>query len=531
MNKKGFTLIEIIICIGIISIIGTTTSVITIKLKNNKSLNDLTNNILKAAEVYANTEKDENGNNYINEVENGRGGIKIPLSSLVNKGYVKKEEANKIYKEYKNSKKISSGEDYYILLADGSNNKEEYYCENNEYKLEASWKMDGEKTIYLCNKKGNNTNNVLNMVNVASTNVKFNLNKIPVSEERYNELKNTLTEEELKKYTDKENGWFIWYNTETENAYSFFRGSVNNNYVKFGKEDGKDLIWRIVWIRDDGQMKLILNNTIPYKFEDTNGNIIEAKENDTLYLIENKVIIGGTKYPDSQPTTGHGDFYYNGKWCRYNNDGFTFATNHIDSCFDIVGREVKFPINDLGEYLEKIWLENTIDVKNKSFITNKNNFCDTYIESQYYHEPNNIKEANFDCYYYDNGKNTPKYYSSKVGELSIGDIYMAGVYDETNYLYSDISYELSGRFHATVTSNESGKFYYNSYNNKIDRKEYISTHDYHYSDLSYFYDSKYIEGFDYYKLINLKPAIIIDTNKILFSGNGTMDNMYTLTEK
>ena len=73
MNKKGFTIIEIIICLGIITLIGTISTVVLVKNNKDKNIEKITNNILDAAKVFANVEKDEDGNNYINEIEKGRG--------------------------------------------------------------------------------------------------------------------------------------------------------------------------------------------------------------------------------------------------------------------------------------------------------------------------------------------------------------------------------------------------------------------------------------------------------------------------
>ncbi len=41
----------------------------------------------------------------------------------------------------------------------------------------------------------------------------------------------------------------------------YFRGAVDNNWVKFGKEDDNDIWWRIVRINGDGSVKLIYTGT------------------------------------------------------------------------------------------------------------------------------------------------------------------------------------------------------------------------------------------------------------------------------
>ena len=41
----------------------------------------------------------------------------------------------------------------------------------------------------------------------------------------------------------------------------YFRGAVNNNWVKFGKENGKDIYWRIIRINGDGSIRMIYTGT------------------------------------------------------------------------------------------------------------------------------------------------------------------------------------------------------------------------------------------------------------------------------
>ena len=41
----------------------------------------------------------------------------------------------------------------------------------------------------------------------------------------------------------------------------YFRGAVNNNWVKFGKEGDKDIYWRIIRINGDGSIRMIYTGT------------------------------------------------------------------------------------------------------------------------------------------------------------------------------------------------------------------------------------------------------------------------------
>ena len=50
--------------------------------------------------------------------------------------------------------------------------------------------------------------------------------------------------------------------TETTGMKSYyFRGAVNNNWVKFGKEGDKDIYWRIIRINGDGSIRMIYSGT------------------------------------------------------------------------------------------------------------------------------------------------------------------------------------------------------------------------------------------------------------------------------
>jgi len=61
------------------------------------------------------------------------------------------------------------------------------------------------------------------------------------------------------------NGKGLYYtstNTEEGKTTYYFRGAVENNYVKFGKDSsGNDLYWKIIRINEDGSIRIIYNGT------------------------------------------------------------------------------------------------------------------------------------------------------------------------------------------------------------------------------------------------------------------------------
>ena len=144
--KKGFTLVEIIISIGLILIVGVSTTFFVISKNNNNELDKITKQILEAASAYVKVEKDKNGNTYANEIVNGSKGVKIPLSNLVNRGYIKEEQANIIYE---NNDELEDNKDYYVMFVEDSEN----YCDDGSYVSVTSW-MDKGDNIYLCDNYG-----------------------------------------------------------------------------------------------------------------------------------------------------------------------------------------------------------------------------------------------------------------------------------------------------------------------------------------------------------------------------------------
>lgn len=559
MNKKGFTLIEIIICVALISVIGTVSTIFIIKNKNT-DFESITKEILESAKVFATIEKDEEGNTYMNGVYNGRRGVSIPLKTLVNEGYIEENLVNKVYEKTKTKKE----EDQFILLLSTTESpSKRTNCADNQIILKASWTIKEDKPIYLCGSREVNKDNVtsiinnINVINASSKNVKYNLEKIPVSEPEYEELSKTLSSDDLKKYTTKENGWFIYYNEQTDRAYSFFRGTVNNNYLELGNIGEQKLIWRVVWIRDDGQMKIVLDDTVPIELKDKSGNVVvldnykPSENNKMIYSTSDKkyYYISITKDTESDD--------YNGFHCK---DLYNLGAKHQEVCM-IINKEKELEpnyngkniftdndiasadgyLNFINNYLNYVWKYKTTGIFDKDYITN-NNFCYNKFttqyslpETQFYFTKNN----NFECSeirlrnesdstfvnYLD------EYLPLTVGELKTGELNFAGAIAKDNYLDSDTSYHVAD-YH-TSTQGYANHFYYNGTEKSL-KLNYLMSY---YVSGSTTPNNVYIDGsthvttFQAFTPINLKPAVILDTNKITFSGNGTKDNPYIIQEK
>ena len=202
-KKKGFTLIEIIICITLITIIGTAMTFTVLKSKDNK-YKEVEKRILTAASVYVSTAKDENGETYENGIYNGGSGTVINLNVLYNNGFLSEDLKKEI--EKRNYKL----EDNYVLALLG-NGEEGNDCNGINYTL--SWnKIDKsnnkDKTVYLCKKNNQQQTTDTNIKNIIqSVKMKVHIDKNAVSTEFYNKL----SAEEKAKFTDKENGLYTYY--------------------------------------------------------------------------------------------------------------------------------------------------------------------------------------------------------------------------------------------------------------------------------------------------------------------------------
>lgn len=165
--KKGFTLIEIIICITLITIIGVG-SFIGVKLVNDKikttKLEQITDKAIEAAQVYIETNKES-----YDQLYNNKNGVSLPLQLLVDKGLLNIDNTDLTPKDLK--------DEYVITFLGGTGSGESENCE--QITSTASWGDD--KEIYLCmNSDGTGAN-----LAVIDPNKVNNTNAIKASFENY----------------------------------------------------------------------------------------------------------------------------------------------------------------------------------------------------------------------------------------------------------------------------------------------------------------------------------------------------------
>ena len=187
--------------------------------------------------------------------------ILVLVISLITLSCIYKSKDNKYKKEYNtiskgmaimikeegatdyvqsNSKDIPKGN--YVL------NEEKTYCENN-----------GKVTNY------DNTTGKISLNFIGSDRcylyfdykketIKLGSTELVVNSETPDFSKIATTNEGLFKADDD-------YTATTEMKSYYFRGAVDNNWVKFGKENGKDIYWRIIRINGDGSIRMIYSGT------------------------------------------------------------------------------------------------------------------------------------------------------------------------------------------------------------------------------------------------------------------------------
>lgn len=556
-KKKGFTLIEIIICITLITIIGVAMTFTVLKSKDNK-FKEVEKRILTAASVYVSTAKDENGETYENGIYNGGSGTVINLNVLYNNGFLSEDLKKEI--EKRNYKL----EDNYVLALLG-NGEESNDCNGINYTL--SWDKinksnNKDKPVYLCKKNNQQQTTDTNIKNIIqSVKMKVHIDKNAVSTEFYNKL----SAEEKAKFTDKENGLYAYYQENQGDGgtvYYYYRGAVNNNYVKFGTENNKELTWRILWINDKNEMKLVLDDEI-YLTHKRKGTttIDKINANDSFYscnpIKEDNANIYSVKV-DESVSLGHFDSEY--LYGSYKD----IITNIIPSgtptnavIYNLNKESIFYDYIKTSEYINlsiddssvfsKLY-ENWFNSANLSNSVKDYDFC---FNSEDY---GNFM-SNFECYTSKNNI-TGAYgkYTKKYGYLSMGELARAGIVaynSDNNYKFTKNDNYLIPNENNSYILIENNDVYYGTNNpnnyvnsNGIENKKITNTLtsgmnslcipnnlERTYEIYSFNNRKKNIEQTTFYAN-SIKPVIVVDLNKYeLSDSTGTNDDMFTLIEK
>lgn len=571
-NKNGFTLVEIIVVILLITGISTSIFVINIsntKKNNNLRLEKLHNQILEAANVFISTKKDESGENYNNAISMGAKGVKIPISYLVDNGYLSDDTVNEVFK----LNKLDSSLNYYVLAVNGGEEDTQDYCEVGNITFSLSWMVENEP-VYLCKnykKYTNTTIETITNIQEVQNNIrlKVSLDKNAVSEQYYDSLNDNVKTSFVK----DENGIFTLNDENVDKVYSYYRGSVDNNYLKLGKDSsGNDLIWRIVYLDDTNKAKLVLDEEIQLSITKKNGGEYYIKKGDKIldfYKRNNShyYILNFKKYSD--PRYPRKD--------RYDDYDYVIEYNSNDLLNEMISLEEDVINRNSIYYKKMIEWYNTTDLNTYSIITNTNNFCKNNFYKDaaedyedYRYEPSDT----FACVYgryskYSKDKqpnytNSSLFYSSPVGFLTYGDVVRAGLYDSNNNLIdggsyllknSNNSYPLVDEYRYTYDTDskgyrwESKQIYYIGNNglntskiygldrgsSRDDSWSYYSLMDekgnYIYNLVSNNGTNGFIWKESIFKANSIKPSIIIDLTSKKLSGSGTINDAFLVVDK
>ena len=231
MNKKGFTLVEILAVIVVLSLVITITATKGFGAFDNTK-KAITEQNKKAIE--------EGAKVFLTEIENCDDDLEDykELSDILGENY---ENCSSLKNTYKNGKYISFSKlkDKYI---EGNDLNDEKVYNDNNIKIIGSIDA-GKVTVEV---KFNNSNDISNKENDTLSDKILNNDKIKKNygvDVDYG----AIATEEKGLYLARDNDGFTYY----------FRGKQSYNYVSFAGQT-----WRIVRINGDGSIRMILNGNI-----------------------------------------------------------------------------------------------------------------------------------------------------------------------------------------------------------------------------------------------------------------------------
>ena len=278
----------------------------------------------------------------------------------------------------------------------------------------------------------------------------------------------------------------------------YFRGAVNNNWVKFGKDENQnDIYWRIIRINGDGSIRMIYSGTTDPKNESS------VTESNGAYMT-------GTGTQINAKTYQFNSSYNKAEYVGYM---YTEGEQHGNS----TSSGVKTKLEDW--YAGTTLKDNALVSKNQIFCNDRSVTSGTWSSS-----------SSIDIYYatytrlYKNKKpiltcptDSDKFTSKKssignktldypVGLITADEVAMAGgVYGSNNttyYLYTNQNYWAGS------------PFYFNSYST--------------FSDVFFVPSSGSIYDYNVVYSLGARPVVSL-FSKAKLSGNGTYSNPYTVS--
>lgn len=217
MSKKGFTLIEIIVCIILLAIIGSASFVglkAFSKSKVIKKLESITDKVLNAAEVYIETNKET-----YNQLYNKKNGVVIPLNVLVNEGLLDLSYTTL------EDKDIES--EYVIAALSGGSPTDDCV----DIRTETSWKTKSSAPIYICTNKSTNSSSIVIGSESTNKDILSNTERTIISDYTKNYVKYNNKIYRLL-YLESDDSLVIYTNEDTFG--DFFKGKTQEI---FSEED------------------------------------------------------------------------------------------------------------------------------------------------------------------------------------------------------------------------------------------------------------------------------------------------------
>lgn len=369
-DKKGFTLIEIIVCISLITIIGVSTTFIIIKSnakKEQKLLNRYASTFDNALEVYLSNHQEitDNIDNYANAAA-------ITLEVLKNDGLIEDDLG------------INYKENYYLLSNAQLLSKDETLdveCDNDDVNVVSieifkNWdlkEVDGSKVIYVCPK------------NTGSDNSNSN-NDTKELEDRISKLETII---QRMNFNDNN---FVIFDVETDNSkIAYFPENASNNET----EDYND-IWRIVTnSSNSSNYTLMYNQNISTNYKSLFPKVSDIEEYDSDLLIDTSTQKHKYNYATS---------YANCKNESYINDKvYSLSAAVLGQWYGFDGDlgKIQGLYKTGNDYYKSISYSNT---NNCYYLTNKLDDVDAYIEQDLGYSYLK-KDSSFIPYYFSKNSN------------------------------------------------------------------------------------------------------------------------------
>ena len=307
------------------------------------------------------------------------------------------------------------------------------------------------------------------------------------------------------------------YTATTGMKSYYFRGAVDNNWVKFGQENGKDIYWRIIRINGDGSIRMIYSGT-------------------TAPTEDQKIVMTGTG-------TQIGEIEFNNSTTRESNK-YYINSEYVGYMYTVGQQHGNGTSSDIKNTLENWYAGTTL--KDNSLVSQNQIFCNdrsastseviystsnyttltswSSTETTYYYgsfgrltqttrSPQLICPTENDKFTSNGSTIGNKTLTYPVGLITADEVAMAGGVDRpvdnnTYYLYTNQDYWSISPSESIVNNTPGSSFAYYSF-------EFLVS------------SAGDIDGGDLIDPYGVRPVISL-SSEVKLSGNGTWNNPYVV---